>query len=176
MLKLFLGAPLLVWAAGTLTSCQSSRPRASAPLPESEPVIRTGLKELYIATSAAPPHSAEQKNLILRMAGQASNGKELMLTMRAAAGVFASPSEGDLHSMVTAKMMKVATLDQLTDYEKQYHVAPASARAYVERMFELGKAQNDPRAWQRIRAAAARLKLPDLEQAARDKAIELSRR
>ena len=33
-------------------------------------------------------------------------------------------------------------LDQLADYEKQYHVALASARPHVERMFEFGKARN----------------------------------
>ncbi len=175
MRKLFLGGPLLVWAAGTLTSCQTSRPQAATPLPESEQVIRNTLKDLYIAASASPPQSAEQKKLILRMADKSSNGKELMLTMRAAAGVFAFPSEDDIHSVVTAKMMKVATLDQLTAYEKQYQVAPASARRYVERMFELGEAQNDLRVWQRIRAAASRLKLPDLEKAAQAKATELSR-
>ncbi len=173
MRKLFL-AVSLVWAAGTLTSC-TSRQRAAAPLPESEQVVSNSLKDLYIAASAAPPQSAQQKKLILRMADESSNGKELMLTMRAAAGVFASPSESDIHTVVTAKMMKVGTLDQLTDYEKQYYVAPAHARPYVERMFELGRAQTDPRVWQRIRAVAARLKLPDLEQAAQAKADELLR-
>jgi len=173
--KLFIGVPLLVWAAGCLTSCQTSRHGGAAPLPDSEQVIRDSLKDLYMAVSAAPPQSAEKKKLILRMADQASNGKELMLTMRAAVGVFASPSDDEIQSVVTSKMMKVATLDQLTDYEKQYHVAPASARPYVERMFQLGSAQDDPRVWQRIRAAARRLKLPDLEQAAQAKATEVSR-
>ncbi len=175
MYKLFLGVPLLAWVAGTLTSCQTSRPRAAVPLPESEQVISDKLKDLYMAVSAAPAQSEQKKRLILRMADQASNGKELMLTMRAAVGVSASASDDDIQSVVTTKMMKVATLDQLTDYEKQYEVAQASARPYVERMFELGNAQTDPRVWQRIRAAARRLKLPDLEQAAGAKATELSR-
>jgi hypothetical protein len=170
MLKLFLGVPLLMWAAGALTSCQRSEPQAAAPLPESEQVISNSLKDLYMATSAALPQSAEKKKLILRMADNASNGKELLLTMRAAAGVLGSAFGDEIHSTVTVKMMKVATLDQLTDYERSYHVPPASARLYVERMFELGNEQNDPRAWHRIRAAASRLKLSDLEQAALAKA------
>lgn len=174
MLKLFLGAPLLIWAAGALISCQRSEPRAAAPLPESEQVISNSLKDLYMATSAAPPQSAEEKKLILRMANEAANGKELMLTMRATTGMFGTPFRDEIHSIVTAKMVKVATLDQLTEYERSYHVPPASARLYGGRMFDLGKTQNDSRAWHRIRAAAFRLKLPDLEQAAQVKATKLS--
>lgn len=175
MRKLFLGAPLLVWAAGTLTSCQSSQQRAAAPRPESEQVISGSLKDLYMAAAGAPQQSAEKKKLVLRMAEKAVNGKELMLTMRAAEGALPSQAEDEIRSVVTTKMMKVATLDQLTDYEKQYHVPPASARPYVERMIELGKAQNDARAWQRIRAAASRLKLTDLAQAAQANAGETPR-
>jgi hypothetical protein len=175
MRKLFLGAPIVVWAAGTLTSCQTSGHPAAAPLPESQQVISSSLKDLYMAAAAAPPKSTEKKKLILRMADKAGNGKELMLTMRAASGDFSSPSDGDIHTVVTAKMMKVATLDQLADFERQYHVAPAGARSYVERMFELGRAENDPRAWQQIRAAAYRLKLPDLAQAAQANVGESAR-
>lgn len=176
MRKLLLGAPLVVFAAGTLTSCQSAPRRAAAPLPESEQVVSNALKDLYMSASAAPPRSAEQKKLILRMADKASNGRELLLTMRAAAGVFPITEDPSVHSVVTAKMMQVGTLDQLTDYEKQYHVPPEIARAYVLRMLELGNAQTDPRVWRRIRAAASRLNLPDLEEQAQAKATDLSSR
>ncbi len=173
--KVFLGAPLLIWAAGALTSCQSTERVAAAPVPESEQVVRESLKELYMSVSAAPAQSEKKKKLILRMADEASKGKELMLTMRAAMGITASSPQDDIQSAVTTKMMKVGTLDQLTDFEKQYEVPPATARPYVQRMFELGNGQTDPRVWQRIRATASRLKLADLEQAARVKAEELSR-
>ena len=176
MRKLFLGAPLVVLAAGTLTSCQTAGQRAAAPLPESQQVISNSLKDLYMAASAAPPQSAQQKKLILKMADKASNGKELMLTMRAAEGVFPSGADDGVHSAVTAKMIQVATLDQMSDYVKQYPVASDKARPYVERMFELGQQQTDPRVWQRIRAAAARLKLSDLEREAQTNANELATR
>jgi DNA polymerase-3 subunit alpha len=161
-------------AAGTLTSCHTSPERHATLLPESEQVVSGGLKNLYMAVSAAPPESVEKKKLLLRMAEKASNGKELMLTMRAAVGVFASGFDSELESLVTAKMIKLATLDQLTDYEKQYYVAPANARRYVERMFELGNGQSDSYLWQRIRAAASRLKILDLAEAAQAKANELA--
>jgi hypothetical protein len=175
MRKLFLGMPLALLAAGTLTSCQTASRRAATPLPEPEQIISNNLKELYMAASAAPPQSAEQKKLILRMAEKASNGKELLLTMRAAEGVFPAGETG-VHPAVTAKMMQVATVDQMSDYVKQYPVAPESARPYVERMFLLAGNDSDPRVWQRIRAAASRLKLPDLEQQAQAKANDLARR
>jgi len=175
MRKLFLGAPLVVLAAGTLTSCQTVGQRAAAPLPETEQVISNTLKDLYMAASAAPPQSSEQKKLILRMADRAGNGKELLLTMRAADGVFPH-SEPDVRDVITTKMMRVATIDQMSDYAKQYPVTPESARSYVQRMFQLGDGQSDPRVWQRIRAAASRLKLPDLEREAQAKADQLGSR
>jgi hypothetical protein len=176
MRKLFLGAPLVVLAAGTLTSCQTTGQRAAAPLPESEQIISNRIKDLYMAASAAPQRSAEQRKLILRMADKSSNGKELMLTMRAAAGVFATGADDAIEPAVTAKMMQVGTLDQLSDYAKEYPVSSERARPYVQRMFQLGESQTDPRVWQRIRAAAARLKLPDLERQAQDKADQLAAR
>lgn len=175
MRKLLLGTVLAVLVAGTLTSCQSAAQRTAAPLPESEQVISNKLKDLYMAASAATPKSAAQQQLILRMADKSSNGKELMLTMRAAEGVFPAGEEG-VYPAVTAKMIQVGTLDQLSDYAKQYQVAAPSARPYVERMFQLGEGQTDPRVWQRIRAAAARLKLPDLERQAQTRANELASR
>lgn len=175
MRKLFLGAPLVVLAAGTLTCCRDTGRTAAAPTPESEQVISNTLKDLYMAASAAPPQSAEQRKLILRMADQAQNGKELFLTMRAASGVFPAADDAQLHGVVTAKMMRVATLDQLTDYAKQYTVAAGSERPYVARMIELGQGATDARVWQRIRAAASRLKVADLEKLAQAKADEAAR-
>lgn len=174
MRKLTLGVALLAAAAGTLTSCGAPASNAATPLPEDRQVVGNHIKDLYMAASAAGPQSAEQKKLILRMADRASNGKELLLTMRAADGVFHGDPE--IQTAVTAKMLRVATVDQLTDFAKQYTVAPDHARPYVERMMQLGEGQTDPRVWLRIRAAAARLKLPDLERQAQQKADRLSGR
>jgi hypothetical protein len=174
MRKLLLGAPLVLVAAGTLASCNISGSQAAAPQAESEQVIGNTLKELYMSASAAPPQSAEQRKLILRMADQSSNGKELLLTMRAAEGVF--PTDAELQSVVATKMMRVATLDQMTNYAKQYAIPAESARPYLQRIFELGETQSDPRVWQRIRAAAARLKIADLEKQAQAKADQLATR
>jgi hypothetical protein len=46
------------------------------------------MKKLYMAAAAAAPQSTAQQKLILQMAEKASNGKELLLTARAAAGAF----------------------------------------------------------------------------------------
>ena len=46
------------------------------------------MKELYMAASTAAPQSPAQQKVILQMAEKASNGKELLLVMRAAVGVF----------------------------------------------------------------------------------------
>ena len=172
-------AVALVWA---LTSCHMASREAAAPLPESEQAIREAMKELYMAASTAAPHSAEQQRLILRMAKEANNGKELMLAMRAAVGVFPAPAaaepgsmEAQVHSTVTGKMLRVATLDQLVDYAAQYTVGPEYARQMVERMFELGNGVADARVWFRIRATAFHLGVGDLELQARAKADELSR-
>jgi hypothetical protein len=166
---------VLAWA---LVSCGTA-PRKAALVPEAEQAIGEELKQLYMAASTAAPHSAEQQKLILRMAERASNGKELLLAMRAAVGVFPAES-GDqgvaerVRAIVTKKMMQLATLDQLTDYAAQYQVDPASARGYVKRMFELGAGNSDPRAWYRIRSVASHLKVSDLQQQAEAKGNELA--
>jgi len=132
-----------------------------------------------MTASAAPPQSFEQQKVILRMVEKASNGKELLLTMRAWVGVF--PSGGDspeapgarqVCSTVTAKMMKLATLDQLLDYAAQYPVDPLRVRRFVERMFQLADGDPDPHVWHRIRAAAYHLKVTDLERRAQARAGE----
>ena len=76
-----------------------------------------------MAASAAAPQSVAQQKVILRMAEKASNGKELLLVMRAAVGVFPAGAgsqeqraESPVRSIVTAKMMELGTLDQLIEY------------------------------------------------------------
>jgi hypothetical protein len=177
------GALLVVAAAWSLASCQADARKASTPAPESEQVISNNLKDLYMAVSGAVPQSAEQQRTVLRMAERASNGKELLLVMRAAEGVFpgaagaeANAAERQLHSLVTAKMLQAATLDQLVDYARQYTVEEESARRYVERLFQLGADSADAGAWYRIRATASRLKVRDLEQQAQARGDQLASR
>lgn len=164
-----------------MAACQTASQKAAAPAPEPEQVISDQVKELYMQVSTAPHQSRQQQKLILHMAETASNGKELFLVMRAAAGVFpaeaGSPGqdvERQLRAAVTAKMMKLATLDQLIDYAAAYPADAADVRALVERMFELGKASSDPRVWYRIRAAAFHLRLKDMELQAQAKADALA--
>jgi hypothetical protein len=144
MSKRFRGVPVVVLVAWNLASCKSAE-RNAAPVPESEQVAGTTLKELYMAASVAAPQSPSQQKVILRMAEKASNGEELMLVMRAAVGVFPGGAgsqeqhaESQVRSIVTAKMMKLGTLDQLIEYATQYSVNPESARPFVQRMFQLG--------------------------------------
>ena len=96
------------------------------------------------------------------MAEKASNGKELLLTMRAAVGAFPAgtgsqenPAESQVRSIVTAKMMEFGTLDQLIEHATQYSVNPESARPFVQRMFQLAGQNSDTRVWYRIRLAAS---------------------
>ncbi|MBS1856108.1 MAG: hypothetical protein JST11_12130 [Acidobacteria bacterium] len=181
--KRLAGVSLVVAAAWSMASCQMDAKKASAPAPESEQVISNNLKDLYMVVSAAAPQSPEQQRTILRMAERAANGKELLLVMRAAEGVFpaaadspAKNTERQLHAMVTAKMMRAATLDQMVDYAKQYTVDEESTRPYVQRMFELGEGNSDSRAWYRIRATASRLHVRDMEQQAQARAEQLASR
>lgn len=149
------------------------------PLPESEQVISEALKEHYMLVSKAPPQSGAQQKAVLRMARKASNGKELLLVMRAAVGVFppgAGLQESELCSMVTARMMELGTLDQLLDYASRYSVDPASAVPYVHRMFQLGEGNSDPRVWRRIGLTASRLDLDDLARHAQAKVDQLAGR
>lgn len=175
------GALLVVAAAWNLASCQADARKTSGPVPESEQVISNNLKDLYMAVSAAAPQSAEQQRTVLRMAEKASNGRELMLAMRAAQGVFpgaeasrGNTTERQLRSMVTSKMLQTATLDQLADYARQYTVDEETARPFVQRMFQLGEGNTDAREWHLIRATAGRLHVRDLEQQAQARAEQLT--
>ncbi len=171
------GVLLVVAAAGCLASCQVDAKKASGPLPESEQVIGNHLKDLYMAVSAAPPQSPAQQKAVQRMAEGAFNGKELMLVMRAAEGVFPATNTAaamQLYVTVTSKMMQGATLDQLVDFARQYPVSAETARPFVQRMFELGEGVTDARAWYRIRATASRLRVADLEQQAQARALQLA--
>jgi hypothetical protein len=152
-------------------------------VPEPEQEISAGMKELYMNASMAAPQSPAQQKIILRMAQKASSGKELLLTMRASVGVF--PATGDpreqnvgsqVRALVTVKMMEFGTLDQLMDYATEYPVDPVRARAFVQRMFELGNGNADPRSWYRIRVAAVRLNVGDLERQAQTKGDQLAGR
>jgi hypothetical protein len=73
-------------------------------------------------------------------------------------------------------MMQVGTLDQLIEYATEYSVDPESARPFVQRMFQLGGENSDPRIWYRIRIAAVRLKVGDLERQAQSRGDQLAGR
>jgi hypothetical protein len=183
MRKYFRDALMVVAAAWILAACHTASRQAAAPTPESEQVIGSALKDLYMKVSTAPPHSPEQQKLILRMAQGATNGKELLLVMRAADGVFPAVAasgqqtpESQVRSTVTAKMMEVATLNQLVDYAVEYPVDTEHARRFVERMFELGNNTSDARVWYRIRVAAFHLGVSDLQQQAQAKGDQLAPR
>jgi len=183
MWKCFWGVSVVVMVAWSLASCSTATRDAGAPVPEAEQVVGADLKALYMAASGAAPRSVRQQQVILRMAEKASNGKELLLVMRAAVGVFpasAEPrelrAESQVRSMVTAKMMRLGTLDQLIDYSMQYSVDPESARAFVQRMFQLGGEKSDPRVWYGIRLAAFHLKVGDLERQAQARGDQLAGR
>jgi len=177
------GVPVVLMVAWNLASCDTAAKKAAAPVPESEQLVSTALKELYMAASAAPPQSAAQQKVILRMAGKASNGKELLLVMRAAVGVFPAGTgsqeqgaESRVRSIVTAKMMQLGTLDQLIEYAMRYSVSPESARPFVQRMLYLAGEKSDSQVWYRIRVAAFRLKVGDLERQAQTRGDQLAGR
>lgn len=177
------GIPVVVLVAWCLASCNNAARNAAVPVPETEQEVSAGMKELYMAASLAAPQSPTQQKVILRMAQKSSNGKELLLTMRAAAGVFPAGSgpreqgvESQVNSIVTAKLMKLGTLDQLMEYATSYAVNPESARPFVQRMFQLGDEDSDPRVWHRIRVAALRLKVDDLVRQAQIRAEQTAGR
>src|ERR1035441_196541 len=98
MWKRFRGVPVVVLVAWNLASCNAVARKAVAPVPEAEQRVGEALKDLYVAASLAAPQSPAQQKVILRMAEKASNGKELLLVMRAAVGVFpggAGPKDAD---------------------------------------------------------------------------------
>jgi hypothetical protein len=183
MWKRFRGVPVVVLVAWNLASCSSGARKAATPVPEAEQVVGAAVKDLYMAASASAPQSPAQQKVILRMAATASNGKELLLAMRAAVGVFpaaagsqAQRAESQLRSIVTARMMELGTLDQMIQYATEYSVDPASARPFVQRMFQLGQQQSEARDWYRIKTAAFRLKVSDLERLAQVRGDQLAGR
>ena len=170
-------------AAWILAGCHTASRQAETPTPEAQQVVSQGIKDRYMAVSMAAPQSVAQQKLVLRMAEEATNGKELMLVMRAAAGVFPAPAgeelstlENEVRSEVTARMLQVATLDQLTDYALEYPIDAQDVRRFLKRMFELANNSADARAWYRIRAAAFHLKVRDLEQQAQARGDQLASR
>lgn len=171
-----------VAAALALPSCHTAS-REEEARTESQQVISESLKDLYMACSAATPQSATQQKLVLRMAEKASNGKELLLVMRAAVGVF--PAEGNLpgptmesrvRSIVAAKMTDLATLNQLIEYAMHYAVNPEDARPLAQRMFQLADQDRKPQIWYRIKVAAYHLNVADLERQAQAKGDQLAGR
>src|ERR1035437_2789871 len=88
MWKGFRGVPFVVMVAWNLASGGTAASSAAVPQPEAEQVVSAALKKLYMAAAAAAPQSPAQQSVILQMAEKASNGKELLLTARAAVGAF----------------------------------------------------------------------------------------
>ena len=167
--------PLALLVALAMASCHTA-PQDAANEPESAQVISESLKDLYMTCSTAAPQSVEQQNLVLQMARQASNGKELLLVMRAAIGVFpahagarAQSAESRLRSIVAAKMMKLGTLDQLIECAMRYAVNPEDSQPFVERMFRLADKVGEARVWYRIRLAAVHLNASELARQAQAK-------
>lgn len=179
MWKRFDGLPVVILATWSLASCNHATRKAAAPVPEAEQEVSGALKELYMAASVAAPQSPAQQKVVLHMADKASNAKELLLTMRAAVGVFPEgngPSQNQLHATVTAKMLHFATLDQLIEYASEYPVDPEGARPFVQRMFQLASENPDPREWYLIRKTAFHLRLGDLARQAQSKGDQLAGR
>jgi hypothetical protein len=183
MWKGFRGVPFVVMVAWNLASGSTAASSAAVPQPEAEQVVSAALKKLYMAAAAATPQSQAQQNVILQMAEKASNGKELLLVMRAAVGAFPAgtgsqehPAESHMRSMVTAKMRELGTLNQLIEYATQYSVNPESARPFVQRMFQLAEGNSDSRVWYRIRIVASHWKLGDLERQAQARGDQLAGR
>jgi len=165
-----------------LLSCHTAT-RQELATTESQQVISESLKQLYMACSAARPQSPAQQKLLLRMSEKASNGKELLLVMRAAVGVFpsnqdtaAQVTESRMRSMIAAKMMQVATLNQLIEYARLYSVNPEDARPFAQRMFQLADENRNPQTWYGIQVAAYHLKVGDLERQAQAKGDQLAGR
>ena len=175
MLKLRARMWLGVASVLVLPSCHTAS-RVEVATPESQQVIGESVKELYRACSAAPPQSHKQQQLVLSMAEKASNGKELLLAMRAGVGVFPNGQKSHICAMVAAKMMRLATLNQLIEYARLYPVNPEDARRFADRMFQLADQNRDPQIWYGIKVAAFHLKVGDLERQAQAKGDELARK
>ena len=160
-------------AALALPSCHTAS-REEVATTESQQVISESMKALYMACSAVPPQSQKQQQVVLRMAEKASNGKELLLVMRAGVGAFPNGQGNRIRSIVAAKMMRVASLNQLIEYARLYSVNPEDARPFTERMFQLADQSRDPQVWYGITVAACHLKVRDLERQARTKGDALA--
>jgi hypothetical protein len=163
-------------AALVLPSCHTASKEVATS--ESQQVIGQSLKQLYMACSTAPPQSPAQQKLVLQMVDEASNGKELLLVMRAAEGVFPAgqAKETRVRSIVAAKMMRAGTLNQLIEYARLYSVNPEDARPFAERMFQLADQNRNPQTWYGIKLAAYHLKVGDLERQAQAKGDQLTGR
>ena len=160
-------------------ACQPS-PQQGTVTGASPALISDSIKEFYMACSAAPPRSPEQQKLLLKMANKASNGKELLLVMRAAEGVFpavATPPESGRQShfrgIVTGKMIQLASLDELIEYMMRYSINAEDARPFIQRMLQLAAGSQDPRIWSRIQHGAVQWKLADLALQAEAKRKDL---
>jgi hypothetical protein len=181
MWKLVVNAPLAVVGTLMLVSCHTAAKPETTNQTDSNQAISPALKELYMASSAAPPGSQAQQKTILQMAEKASNGRELLLVMRASIGVF--PADGKspeplterrLRSIVAAKMMKSAPLDQLIEYARNYSINQEDARPFLERMFQLAGRSLDPSTWYRIKRAALNFRVADLAQQAQARGDRLT--
>jgi hypothetical protein len=82
--------------------------------------------------------------------------------------------EARFRSIVAAKMMRFATLNQMFEFARRYSVNPEDARLFTQRMFHLASQNPDPQIWYGIRVAAYQLKVGDLEQQAQAKGDELA--
>ena len=156
-----------------LCSCRTAS--QEAPIPESSQVISDSLAQLYMQCSTAPPHSPAQQHLVIVMADKASNGKELLMVMRADLGVFppGDPNETRVRHTVETKMMKVGTLNQLIEYADLYPVNPEDERPFAQHIFVLAGNDQDPGTWYRVKAAEHHLKVGDLEEQAQAKGDQL---
>ena len=156
-----------------LCSCRTAS--QEAPIPESSQVISDSLAQLYMQCSTAPPHSPAQQHLVIVMADKASNGKELLMVMRADLGVFppGDPNETRVRHTVETKMMKVGTLNQLIEYADLYPVNPEDERPFAQHIFVLAGNDQDPGTWYRVKAAEHHLNVGDLEEQAQAKGDQL---
>lgn len=110
------------------------------------------------------------------MVEEASNGKELLLALRAGVGVFpeqpdtaARKLEHRLRAVSAAKMMRFGTLGQLIACALQYPVNQEDAQPYVQRMFRLAAGVRDAGEWHRLELAAFHLNAGDYARQAHAK-------
>ena len=178
MRKLLFNLPPVLALLAGLASCHDSpKTEAAAPGPSgAQQAVSPQVANLYMAVGAAPRYSRRQQDLLRQMATDASNGKELLMVMRAEAGVFRSEQNAEdqlaehrIRSTVAAKMMQVAALEQLTEYAMRYPVNPEDARPLAQRMLDLAGSSSDPRVWYQIVRAAKAMRVHDLAQQAQTK-------